>query len=1202
MSERPDVIAELARLKDFQRRTVDYVHSRLWDPVDPAKRFLVADEVGLGKTLIARGVIAKTIDHLWDTVDRIDVVYICSNQQIARQNLGRLTIGGVPIDHADRLTMLPRVMKHLRENKVNFVSFTPGTSFTISESGGRSGERVLLQHLLARSVGSHIRRQAGWLKFFRGASGLANYERELRDARGNHLDGVIAAQFAAALDTAQFEGRPLLEVLDETVREFRHRETVHWSISNRRYRLIGRMRQLVAEAAVEALEPDLVILDEFQRFKDLLSPESPGADLARRVFDHRDARVLLLSATPYRMYTLPDEPAGDNHYQDFLETVAFLADRDQADAVARDLTAMRQIALQGGDEFSGRRVAERVEDRLRRVMCRTERLAATPERDGMLIEHDDGAAVPTVDDVRSLRTASAIASAVGGQDVFEYWRSAPYTVNLMERYQVKRKFEAALLAPSDELLAQLRQAKGLLRREDIETYQRIDPGNAKLRALADDVLQHSADRIAWIPPSLPYYAPQGAFAEATAGRLTKRLVFSAWNVVPKAVSVLLSYEVERRASRAAGGAGRERYEQRITPPLRFQFENDRLTGMPVLGVLYPSVTLAEVGDPWELARALDGGLPADLGAVRAELRRRIEALLAGLPPGTDIGAADERWYWAAPLVLDAHRRSQAAFRGRMAGWGRRTSPDDDEGGTKIATRLAEHVSEALGIDVEGLERRPDDLVDVLVDVALAGPGVTALRALSRVCGGAKVRDDVDVRDQAWRIAWGLRSLFNRPEVISFVRADEDERVPYWRRMVQHVVDGNLQAVLDEYVHVLTESEGLQETHGAERARALADVVVDAASIRTAANTVDEVVLEGDAARLEQKRVRSHFAMRFGRATTEDGAAEREGRVRVAFNSPFWPFVLTSTSVGQEGLDFHTYCHAVVHWNLPGNPVDLEQREGRVHRYKGHAVRRNIADQWADAALWASVDDPWYAMFLAAEERRPAGESAIHPYWVYPGESRIERHVALAPLSTETARYRQLKKSVGLYRVAIGQARQEDLVALAAGGRDLSWMQLNLGPGEAAPWVGEQVREATTVEDVGGDGYREAMPHADLHRTQTITQHDIERGRLRLPAATRSLFPQEKTTLRVEVNGRTFESVPWDPRIGEERTRSGRLRFGSDQTRALFAAGERWAVQQTDTGYRLSGPLTADSGSCATSTSRHFGRARSCGSTRPCSKS
>ena len=38
--------------------------------------------------------------------------------------------------------------------------------------------------------------------------------------------------------------------------------------------------------------------------------------------------------------------------------------------------------------------------------------------------------------------------------------------------------------------------------------------------------------------------------------------------------------------------------------------------------------------------------------------------------------------------------------------------------------------------------------------------------------------------------------------------------------------------------------------------------------------------------------------------------------RAAFTSPFWPFVLGATYIGQEGLDFHWYCHAVVHWNLP----------------------------------------------------------------------------------------------------------------------------------------------------------------------------------------------------------------------------------------------------------------------------------------------
>ena len=39
----------LAGLKDFQRKTVDYVFKRLYGD-DPTSRFLIADEVGLGKT------------------------------------------------------------------------------------------------------------------------------------------------------------------------------------------------------------------------------------------------------------------------------------------------------------------------------------------------------------------------------------------------------------------------------------------------------------------------------------------------------------------------------------------------------------------------------------------------------------------------------------------------------------------------------------------------------------------------------------------------------------------------------------------------------------------------------------------------------------------------------------------------------------------------------------------------------------------------------------------------------------------------------------------------------------------------------------------------------------------------------------------------------------------------------------------------
>ena len=48
----------------------------------------LADEVGLGKTLVARGVIAQVVDHLRQLGDkRVDIVYICSNAAIARHNL-----------------------------------------------------------------------------------------------------------------------------------------------------------------------------------------------------------------------------------------------------------------------------------------------------------------------------------------------------------------------------------------------------------------------------------------------------------------------------------------------------------------------------------------------------------------------------------------------------------------------------------------------------------------------------------------------------------------------------------------------------------------------------------------------------------------------------------------------------------------------------------------------------------------------------------------------------------------------------------------------------------------------------------------------------------------------------------------------------------------------------------------------------------
>ncbi|NNU27307.1 helicase-related protein [Isoptericola sediminis] len=1053
---RPDVERTLASLKDFQRATVEHAFRRLFTDEDAIKRFLVADEVGLGKTMVAKGVIARAVDHLWDDPDRrLDVVYICSNSQIARQNLSRLNVvGGTELRHADRLTLLPHVIRDLRQSRLNFVSFTPGTSFQVSSTGGKAEERALLYQMLAKSRGGEFTRRNAWKKFFQGWMSLENFERRLAAVDRADLDDELCRSLEEEIAQATGPGgAPLTAELEACADEFAYRRRpAEGELARRRDRLVGTLRQLVARASVEHLEPDLVILDEFQRFKDLLDADADdeGAGLAHAVFDHPDAKVLLLSATPYKMYTLPDEPEGDDHYRDFTRTIRFLGGDERAAVVERGLRTLRAEVLTGGDPDRARAARDRVQHELRQVMCRTERLAATPDRDGMLCEKPLDVRL-TPDDLRSWRTFDEVARQIDRHDVFEYWRSTPYPLNLMDRdsYQVRTRFQAAVERGDPDVAAALAQASGLLTWDDVRSYRAIDPGNAKMRGLVSDVLDRGAWRLAWVPPSLPYYAPAGAYADPALRSFTKRLVFSAWAVVPKAVAVMMSYGAERRAMEAssgdmpAAGRPRRRYDDRpVTPPLQFRMtsgDDPRPGAMSTLGLLHPSSVLARLGDPLDVARELDT-LDADAQTVLDVVRGRLEPLLAALPPGGESGDVDRRWYWAAPMLLDqAGEHDDGAFWHLLADGGE-DDRHDDGSAFQAHLRLAQQVS---GL---GLGRRPTDLATVLAQMAVAGPGVCALRALSRVTGGERALGHPVIRREAFFVAQGLRSLFNKPEIVAILRAEDDER--YWRAVLDHCLDGVLQSVLDEYAHVLVESEGLQEAHRLDRAVTISDVMTEALTIRAATNVVEQVRVADGRVELDEHRMASHFAARYGRAATSDQTAVRESTVREAYNSPFRPFVLASTSVGQEGLDFHTYSHALVHWNLPSNPVDLEQREGRVHRYKGHAVRKNVAADHGGAVLGGLDGDPWSGVFAAASRACATDGSDITPYWVYArdGGAAIERYVPVLPLSREKQHYRRLQRTVGAYRMVIGQPRQDDLLQyVGESGADASWLRVDLTP-------------------------------------------------------------------------------------------------------------------------------------------------------------
>ena len=1024
----------LGRLKDFQRRSAEYVFRRFYTDPDATDRFLVADEVGLGKTLVARGVIALAIEHLRNKVDRVDIIYICSNISIASQNIHRLNVSGVQeFVKPTRLALLPMQISDIRENRVNYVSLTPGTSFDPRSRGGKVEERALIHFLLKGKLGVS---PAGLRRLLQCSVGDDSWRWWTREWKPESLDEDIRAAFVENITEDQkLHGR---------IKDFcaRSRRRILWG-DPERLALVSELRFRLAEMSIDMLEPDLIILDEFQRFRDLLDPHKPEARLAQKLFRYEKVKTLLLSATPYKMLSL-DHESDDDHYPDFLNTLRFLFDSPSADSASviddlkRDIQAFRQslFLLRSDDGAAISKARDTLQSKLRGVMCRTERAGMTRLRNAMLSELLEEIALEPRD-LHGAVLADRVALSVGAGDIIEYWKSSPYLINFLRRYEFRRKLEVQCEDAPEELIAAL-SASGdhLLRRDDILSYQEISLSNPRMRSLFDLTVNRGLWKILWLPPSMPYSEPDGPFTDI--GEATKCLVFSAWNVVPDAIASFCSYEAERRM--LSGFAKSLTYDQlygELRPLLRYaRSAEGRLTGMSVLVLLYPSPALATLVDPLEIAASYRGDnlISTDaLVAGAAEiLRPSLDRLLAD---ATDSGPEDRRWYWAAPALLDGQRfcAMKDWLVSNSEGW---LSIEVDGPGER-GELFREHLKlfrQAMDQTMDPpLGRPPKDLLRVISLMAVAAPGICALRALRRQ-SPCLSWDSPDLLYGAVRISEGFRTLFNLPESIALLRGDEQE-TSYWMLALRHCLEGNIQSLLDEQGHCLVESLGVIDESEAERARTIGDSVGSSLSIRTSQLQLDEVLVRPELRKIDLKayNTRCRFALRFGELKDERGATvARADTVRDAFNSPFRPFVLASTSIGQEGLDFHTWCHSVVHWNLPRNPVDLEQREGRIQRYKGHAVRKNIAMAYGLEALrdgWDQRGDPWCFMFELAKRERPTDANDLIPYWIYELEegASVERHVPILPYSKEEPHFRQLKRMLAVYRLVFGQPRQEDLL-------------------------------------------------------------------------------------------------------------------------------------------------------------------------------
>ena len=800
--------------------------------------------------------------------------------------------------------------------------------------------------------------------------------------------------------------------------------------------VIGKLRILFAKVSLDKLEPDLVIMDEFQRFKYLINsdPESETGMLANKFFNSDKVRMLLLSATPYKMYsTLEeiDEMQVDEHYSEFFDVMNFLNITEKEKLEFKSVWSNYSVHLKESTKgnttiLSAKKEAE---DAMYQHICRTERISATENAD---IIDDKDVYVPLCvmeQDIKSYLQVQKLLEEIGApfNVPIDYVKSTPYLMSFMRDYQLKRYIEKYFLQHPDEI-NKMNKESFWIKRKTLDNYDKVPNGNARLDRVMAHTFKNNAELLLWVPPSKPYYAPQGVFKNVE--DFSKTLIFSSWEMVPRMLAGLLSYEAERKTVGKLAKAneakevhyfytGEKRYP---SARLNFSVSNGTPNAMTLFCLMYPSQFLTKCYNSIEY---LNRG--ATLREIEKDIKNKISEKLAKYKAPKS-GVQDKRWYYVAPLLLDG-----AGYVTTWLSSGEYlASFDEDEENNKRQKGFLTHLQYLKELyhetnygEVCSLGRKPDDLLDVLTDMAIASPAIVINRTYRSYCKNGSTFPSY-LPSQIAKIFINRMNTAESTATIELACGRKSEDA-HWQNLLTYCKHGNIQSMFDEYAHLI--SNGLDVDHNL--INNLHYTIASSMDVRTTIYTVD--TYNGFKARMNGGKerataIRSHFAVAFTKGDGKEKDADRKKSVRNSFNSPFRPFVLASTSIGQEGLDFHNYCRRIVHWNLPSNPIDLEQREGRINRFECLAIRQNISKRYGNINFKENV---WAEMFdTASREENGGNGSDLIPFWGLTEREnmiKIERIVPMYPFSRDELAYERLIKILSLYRLTLGQARQEELL-------------------------------------------------------------------------------------------------------------------------------------------------------------------------------
>lgn len=614
---------------DFQERTAERI-AYIFNETKQ-KRVLCADEVGLGKTIIARKVMELVRERKGE--NRFRVVYVCSNMNIVRQNISKL-VDDEEYDvseNENRLSMQHFVIA--KENNDRFIPLTPGTSFLKQGMGtGDRYERALIVVILSRMPELSDRGTRTKIKnFFRGNQ-IKKESSSWEEAISRYNDDVkeLGEKYISNIQKRLHSHKKYKEKKDELLRIL---EKPSSDRVEERSNIINDFRKIFIDISLSMLKPDLIIMDEFQRFSELLPTsddieESEQTLIAKKIFGEGEEHqpfVLLLSATPYKPFSTLEELTVNNmdeHYKDFLHLMDFLVkDKEGFKKLWSDYSC--ELMNISSDSFENVcRAKDEVEKELYKVMCRSERL-----NDGLISAKDaEKEMTITSDDIRSFCEMQRIVHGCKKETghfgylniPVDYVKSSPYLLSYMEYYEIKKQIEEAYKTRSRKLPLPTKQV--LIQKNFLDDFCKISMRNARLQYLHDIILPENklTELLLWVPASKPYYTTDVKNNPFELNRdFSKILVFSAWEMVPRMISTMMTYEVERRIVSS-------KYKIKCKGSKYDAKEGEGRIGKEEKEILsFPSLYLSDVYDPEE-------SLGCSIRDVKKDIRGKIEDRFRGI--------------------------------------------------------------------------------------------------------------------------------------------------------------------------------------------------------------------------------------------------------------------------------------------------------------------------------------------------------------------------------------------------------------------------------------------------------------------------------------------------------------------------------------------------------------------------------------------